>query len=166
MQYYRQLILFFTVLFALCGCEGTTFRSSVPAYPVRVVIDTKMGEFVHFTPEAFSSYVVANKKGYFLNGKWVTSASAMDAFGYGENIVVFVSMFGYVAFDLACPNCAEKGLRSPCEVNGGFAVCTTCEEQYDLLSGTAAPQKGIAHEALRKLTLVNSDGRLTITQGQ
>ncbi len=165
MQYYRQLILFFTVLFALCGCEGTTFRSSVPAYPVRVVIDTHKDAFVHFTPEAFSSYVVANKKGYFLNGKKVGEALATEAWGYG-GVVVFVSMFGYDAYDLACPNCAEKGLKSPCEVNGGFGVCPACEEQYDLLSGTAAPQKGIAHEALRKLTLVNSDGRLTITQGQ
>ena len=165
MQHYRQLILFFTVLFALCGCEGTTFRSSVQPYPVRVEINTHKDASVHFTPEAFSSYVVANEKGYFLNGKKVGEALATEAWGYG-GVVVFVSMFGYVAFDLACPNCAEKGACHPCEINGGSAVCTTCEEQYDLLSGTAAPQKGIAHEALRKLTLVNSDGRLTITQGQ
>ena len=165
MQHHRQLIGFLIVLFALCGCEGTTFRSSVPAYPVRVVIDTKMGAFVHFKPETTSSFVIANRDGYFLDNKWVTSSSAMDAYGYG-GVLVYVSFFGYNAYDLACPNCAEKGACHPCEVNGGFAVCTTCEEQYDLLSGTAAPQRGIAHEALRKLTLVNSDGRLTITQGQ
>ena len=157
------LLSVFQIVFT--GCEGTTFRSSVPAYPVRVVIDTKMGAFVHFQPEALGTYVVANRDGYFLNERWVASSSAMDAYGYG-GVLVYISAFGYNAFDQACPNCAEKGTKSPCAVDGGFAVCTTCEERYDLLSGTAAPQKGIAREALRRLTIINSDGRLTITQGQ
>lgn len=165
MQYYRQLIFLFCLIIGLVSCEGTTFRSSVPAYPVRVVIDTRQGAFVHFKQETTSSFVIANRNGYFLDNKWVSASSATDAYGYG-GVVVFVSFFGYDAYDLACPNCAEKGACHPCEINGGFAVCTTCEEQYNLLSGSAAPQKGIAREALRKLTLINSDGRLTVTQGQ
>ena len=34
----------------MAGCENSTFQNSVPAYPVHVVIDTRMGDFVHFQP--------------------------------------------------------------------------------------------------------------------
>lgn len=158
------LILLLSLI--LCGCEGTTtFRSSVPAYPVRVVIDTRLGSFVHFQPTAMGSFVVANKEGYYLNNKWAGAASAIDAFGYG-GVVVFVGAFGYDAYDMACPYCAEKGKCMTCEISSAFAECPKCGELYDLQSGMAAPQKGISHEAMRKLNIINSDGRLTITQKQ
>ncbi|MBQ4394049.1 MAG: hypothetical protein II825_01940 [Paludibacteraceae bacterium] len=147
----------------LSGCEGTTFQSSVPAYPVRVIIDTKIGAFVHFVPTALGSSVVVNKEGYFLDGKRVYSAGITDAWGYG-GVVVYVSSNGYDAYDMACPYCAEKGNCHPCGINGARAVCPHCGEEYDLLSGVAVPTQGIAHEALRRLNVINSDGRLTITQ--
>lgn len=160
----RYGIIAFLIL-VLCGCEDTTFRSSVPAYPVRVIIDTRVGSFVHFQPTDMGTYVVANREGYYLNNMWVSASSAMDAYGYG-GVVVFVGAFGYDAYDMACPNCAEKGSCKTCEISSAFAECPHCGELYDLLSGTAAPQKGIAHEAMRKLNIINSDGRLTITQRQ
>ena len=49
-------------------------------------------------------------------------------------------------------------------MDGIYAVCPECGEQYDLGSGTAVPTKGIAHETLRRLNIINSDGKLTITQ--
>ena len=157
-------------LIALCclllsACENTTFRSSVPAYPVHVVIDTRIGSFVHFQRTSLGSHVVVNKEGYFLDGKWVNATSAMDSWGYG-GVVVFVSTVGYDAYDLACPHCAELGKCCPCDVNAMFAVCPECGEEYELLSGVAAPQKGIAHETLRPLWIVNSDGRITVSQMQ
>ena len=151
------------VLFALTACEGTTFQSSVPAYPVRVTIDTKLGEFVHFQPTSTGAYVVANKEGYFLNGKYVLPFPVTDAYGYG-GVVVYVDLYGYSAYDLACPHCASQGLKQPCEVDGAFAVCPHCGEEYDLLTGTAAPQKGLINETLRRLNVMNADGKLTVTQ--
>lgn len=157
------ILSIFIFQFSFFGCENTTFRSSVPAYPVHVVIDTRIGAFVHFQPTLLGSHVVVNKDGYFLDDKWVSATSAMDRWGYG-GVVVYVSSIGYDAFDLACPYCAERGYCHSCEVKGMHAVCPECEEEYDLLSGMALPQKGIAHEALRKLNLMNSDGRITVTQ--
>ena len=145
------------------GCENTTFKSSVPTYPVRVTIDTRVGQFVHFQPTMLSSYVVVNREGYFLDGKYVTPVTAMDAWGYG-GIVVYISTNGYTAYDLACPHCAQHGACVPCTVNSPNAVCPECGEEYDLLSGAAVPTKGIAHETLRPLNVINSDGRLTISQ--
>lgn len=159
------LLSIFIFQFALSSCQGHPWRSSVPAYPVRAVIDTRLGSFVHFQPTALGSHVIVNRDGYFLDGKWATNTSAMDAWGYG-GVLVYVSTFGYTAYDLACPYCAEHGKCVPCEVNAMFAECPECGEEYDLMSGSATPQKGRAHETLRPLWIVNSDGRITVNQMQ
>ena len=162
--YFVPLYIYFVPLcITLAGCEGTTFQSSVPAYPVRVVIDTRV--FVNFKPEHFGSYITVNRDGYFENDKFVMPVNAMDAYGYG-GVVVYVGMFGYTAYDLACPYCAAKGKKSPCVVDGMYAECLQCEEKYDLGGGYALPQNGLSKEALRKLRIINTDGKLTITQGQ
>ncbi len=161
----RKLISLVCVTLALGACEGTTFRSSVPVYPVRVVIDTRLGEFVHFQPSNLYSYLVVNKDGYFLNGRYIQDRVLTDAYGYG-GVLAYISMNGYDAYDLACPYCASKGYKSSCEVDGFFATCPACGEQYDLASGTAVPQKGIAQETLRRLNVIVSDSKITITQRQ
>ena len=162
MRRYRGLIVLMAIL--LCGCEGTTFRSSVPAYPVRVVINTKT-MFTGFTPENTNAYITVNEEGYKENGVFRQPATVTDAWGYG-GIVAYVSLAGYVAFDLACPNCAAHGHKSPCEMEGIYATCTRCGEQFDIGSGYAMPQKGLSKEALRQMNIIVSEDKLTITQKQ
>ncbi len=163
MQRYRELIVFFFAAL-LCGCEGTSFQSSVPAYPVRISIDTRVGPFVHFQPTAATDYIIVDKTGYNYKGTFVQPLGATDMYGYA-GVLVYVNMLGgYDAYDLCCPHCAA--LRQPCHIDGLFAVCPLCDEHYDLSSGTAAPQKGIAHEYLRRLNIINTDGKLIISQRQ
>lgn len=163
MQRNWQLIVFAVLAALLCACENPTFRSSVPRYPVRLTIDTRQGVFVHFTPEALSTYVIADREGYHYNGELVVR-TVLDAYGYG-GVVVYIDMLGnYNAFDLACPNCAAKGRCMPCTVDGLFAVCPECKEHYDLGSGTAVPTKGIANEYMLRIPVINSGGKLTINQ--
>ena len=148
----------------LLSCEGTTWQSSVPTYPVRAVIDTR-ALFVDFTPENTNAYITINKDGYYENGRYVLPAGATDAWGYG-GLLVYVSMNGYVAFDLACPYCAGRGQKMPCEMDGIYAVCPHCGEKYEVATGYALPQTGISREALRQYNIIQSDGRLTVTQRQ
>ena len=150
------------LLFSLSSCENTTFRSSVPTYPVHVVVDTK-AIFVDFLPENTNAYVTVNAEGYKENGQFIKGLTVDDAYGYG-GVLVYVSLNGYVAFDLACPYCAAKGRKIPCEMNGIHAVYPHCGETYEVGSGYATPQKGISHEALRAYNIMSSDGRLTVTQ--
>ena len=162
MRRYRELIILIAIL--LCSCEGTTFQSSVPAYPVHVVINTKT-MFTGFTPENTNAYITVNEEGYKENGVFKQPVTVTDTWGYG-GIVVYVSLAGYVAFDLACPYCAEHGHKSPCEMDGIYAICPRCGEHFDIASGYAMPQKGISKEALRSLNIIASDDKLTITQKQ
>ena len=146
----------------LVACENTTWQSSVPTYPVRATIDTR-AVFIDFTPENTNAYITIDRDGYYENGRFVLPVTVNDAWGYG-GLLVYVSMNGYVAFDLACPNCAAHGKKQPCDMDGIFAVCPECGEQYEVASGYAVPQKGICREALRQYNIVYSDGKLNISQ--
>ena len=159
---HSKLIVAFLCLLGLCGCEGSSWQNSVPAMPVHVVIDTR-GLFVHFTETNLNSYITVDADGYYENGVFVKPTGAMDAWGYG-GVVVYVSMAGYVAYDLACPLCASQSRKSPCIMDGIYAECPHCGEQYELGSGYALPQKGLSKEALRRLNIMPSDGKLTSTQ--
>lgn len=157
-------MIFVLSLVGLCGCEGTSFQSSVPAYPVRVVVNTKT-MFTDFTPENTNAYITVNETGYYENGTFKQPVTVVDSWGYG-GVVVYVSLAGYVAYDLACPYCAAHGHKSPCEMDGIYASCPRCGEQYDIGSGYAMPQNSISKEALRRLNIIVSDDKLTITQKQ
>ena len=161
-----QLILLIGTAILCTNCDHYT-KSSVPAYPVRVVIDTGVGQFVHFTPTAVNSYIIVNKEGYFLNGKRILPLNATDMYGYG-GVVLYINMFGtYDAYDLGCPVC--QSTTQPCQVNPPFAICPICGEEYDLGSGTSVPTKGIAKEYLRRLNVsimhyTDNAKRITISQ--
>jgi len=161
----QRFVISLITLLLLTACDGTTFQSSVPTYPVRVVIDTRMGTFVHLQPDNFGSYVIANKEEgwYYLNTTKVMPLNVMDACGYA-GVLVYVSLNGYDAYDLACPYCAGKGRKQACTIDGMYAVCPHCGERYDLGSGTAVPTQGVARETLRRYNIITSDGKLTVTQ--
>lgn len=163
MRFLGRLIGLLAVV-TLCGCDGTTFQSSVPAYPVRVVINTKT-LFTGFLPENTNAYITVNQEGYKENGVFRKPIDVTDAWGYG-GVVAYVSIVGYVAYDLACPNCAAHGHKSPCEMEGIYAICPRCGEHFDIGSGYAMPQKSISKEALRQLSIIASEDKLTITQKQ
>ncbi len=162
MQRFQQFIILFFCLPFFCGCENTTYQSSVPAYPVHAVIDTRT-LFVDFLPENTNAYVTVNQEGYKENGRFVSTLNVTDAYGFG-GLLVYVSVNGYVAFDLACPYCAARGTKSPCIMDGIFAECPLCGERYEIASGYAVPQRGISKETLRPLNINRTEGKLTITQ--
>ena len=163
MRRHQQLIIGLLCLL-LCGCDkDTPLQSSVPRYPVNITIDTRTGVFVHFKPEALNTYVLVDQEGYHYNGT-VVQRSVLDAIGYG-GVVVYIDINGqYNAWDLACPYCAGRGMRRPCTIDGIHAICSECGEHYDIGSGTAAPQKGIAKEYLLRIPITNTDGKLIIRQ--
>ena len=121
----------------------------MPAYPVYIVLDTQK-EFVGFIPTASNSHIIVNKSGIYENGKFVRLPDATWRWGCG-GVVTYIAWGQYYAFDLCCPNCAS--LRIACEMNGLFAECPRCGEQYDLSTGVANPRNGIARESLRKLPM-------------
>ena len=91
----KQLILF-AVGLLLASCEGTTFKSSVPVYPVRVKINMDLGEFVHFRNKSQGDYIEVHPDGFYFNGKWIYPLGD-NMYGYG-GVLVYVSVNGYHRF--------------------------------------------------------------------
>jgi len=131
----------------MAGCEGTTYRSSVPSRPVQLTVDTRAGIYVHFVPANVGACLIVDAEGYHFN-KQTLQLTSTDYYGYA-GVVAYVDFNNqYSAFDLCCPKCISK--LHPCEVDGCYAVCPLCGEQYDLSFGYATPVNGISREALRK----------------
>jgi len=157
------------IAWLLTGCEDTVFQSSVPAYPVHVEVDTRLGDFVHFQPSSIGSHIIIDPTGYHYDGRFIRALNVTDHYGYA-GVIVYVPILPpitgepYCAHDLACPNCAKKQLRRQCQMTGMMAVCPECKEQYDLSFGVGNPQQGISKEPMRALLVNNQGGKLTITQ--
>ncbi|MBO4362148.1 MAG: lipoprotein [Paludibacteraceae bacterium] len=150
----------------LTGCNGnTTFRSSVPAYPVHLEINTNVGMYVNFVPENVTTYLIADKNGIHLNG--VTQPlTVQDAYGYAGTVVYIDGFHPYGAYDLCCPHCLLRD--KPCTVDGIFAICPVCGEEYDIYSGNGVPTHGISTEPLRQhMTTYNpGSGKLLVSPKQ
>lgn len=145
----KHRFLYIITLLLLCSCEGTTYRSSVPSYPVGMRINI-LAEYPHFQPTATGEYLIFDQPRY-----------PTEAVGYA-GLLIYVAMDAqYHAYDLACPRCLDR--QQGITVDGFFAVCPICEERYDLSYGLAVPTKGIATEALRQYNALYSNGYLTIT---
>lgn len=145
-------ILIGLMCLGIWGCsEHNNGTTSIPSYPVHLVLDLR-SEFPHFVREGGYQTLLFTEK------RVVT-----DCIGFA-GIVVSVAMDGeYHAHDLGCPHCVRK--EQPVQIDGFFATCPVCGEQYDLSYGYAFPTKGISKEALRSYTTRYnpSSGHLTIT---
>lgn len=163
----RSLLITITLCACmLTACTGTTtFRSSVPAYPIHLEINTNVGTYVHFVPENVSAYLIADAKGIHFNGQTMP-LTVTEAYGYAGTVVYIDGFHPYGAYDLCCPHCLKR--ETPCVVDGIFAVCPICGEEFDIYSGNGVPTHGIAKEALRpyRTTYDAANGKLLVTQLQ
>lgn len=145
----------------LCGCgEGLVYNSAVPNAPVQISINTKQAFFVHFIPDNINNYLIVNSEGYRLNGKDFLPRTYVDYYGYAGVVIYIDNDRKYSAFDLCCPHCVDRA--HPTEVDGMFAVCPVCGEQYDLSWGLGVPSRGISREALKRYNCFYSGDVLTV----
>ncbi|MBQ7531110.1 MAG: hypothetical protein IJT12_05335 [Paludibacteraceae bacterium] len=151
-----RLYILLAVVGVLCtGCKRTNWQSSVPNYPIHFEINTNVGMFVNFVPENVTTYLIVDAAGYHLNGITLPLPST-DAYGFAGTVVYIDGFHPYGAYDLCCPNCLKQD--KPCQVNGMFAICPECGEEYDIYSGNGVPTHGIAKEALKQYQVTYNAG--------
>lgn len=140
----------------LCvGCERTNWISSVPSAPIHLEINTRVGMYVNFVPENVMTYLIADPSGIHLNGL-TQPLSVQDAYGYAGTVVYIDGFHPYGAYDLCCPHCLRRD--RPCTVDGFYAVCPVCGEEYDIYSGNGVPVHGIAKEPLKQHQAIYNAG--------
>ena len=120
----------------LSACEMVNYRSSVPNVPVNYTLYITT-EHPHFIVEnGFQTLTITASK------------YERESIGYA-GLLIWTAMDGhYHAVDLCCPNCLKR--NKPVAVDGLFAICPLCDEQYDLSWGYAFPKTGKTKESLKK----------------
>ena len=120
-------------LFGFASCENKT--NPIPRFPVYLDLDIP-ALYPHFVPDNGYQTLVFTRKRY-----------ENELIGYA-GVLVWIGMDGrYYAADLCCPLCLNP--EQPVSVDGIFAVCSTCGEQFDISYGLATPVNGIARHPLR-----------------
>ncbi len=132
----QYIIIICGVLLIITGCKDTVYKSSVPTYPVEMRLNIE-GKYIDLVP--------ANPGAYYTFTK---PQLANEAVGFAGILVCVGTDMQYYAFDLACPSCLSQ--FKPLEIDGMFATCPLCGEQYEYLNGMGTPTQGIVREYLRK----------------
>jgi len=133
------------------ACDSyTTFVSSVPSYPVHMELNI-LAEYPNFVPSGGIQALTFTERRY-----------ATEAIGYAGLLVYTAFDEQYHACDLCCPHCLKRD--KPVEVDGMFAHCPTCGEDYDISYGYATPSRGISKERLRPYYTSYSGGKLLVYQ--
>lgn len=140
-------ILFLCLLWS---CGETTFVSSVPSYPVHMEINI-LAEYPNFVPTGGIQALT------FTSPRYPT-----ERVGYAGLLIYTAFDEHYHACDLCCPKCLLQ--NRPIEVDGMFARCPNCGEEYDLSYGYGTPTRGISRERLRPYTANYANGKLIVYQ--
>lgn len=108
---------------------------------------------VSYVPVNYTLYITREHPHFMIDGGFQTMTITSTKFereyiGYA-GLLIWIGMDGnYHAADLCCPNCLIK--TKPVEVDGLYAICPTCGEEYDLSYGFAIPTKGLSQYPLKK----------------
>lgn len=101
----------------------------------------------------YTLYITREHPHFVIDGGFKTMTITSTKFereyiGYA-GLLIWIGMDGhYHAADLCCPNCLIK--TKPVEVDGLYAICPTCGEEYDLSYGFANPTKGLTQYPLKE----------------
>lgn len=148
------------------GCVSCTNPvSSIPVRPVGIRINTNQDIFVHFQPSCLYDYVIADAEGLHYHENVRRFAEGQGAHGYGGVVIMVTTsdLNPYASFDLACPACyLSTGQCHKTYIDGFFAVCPDCGEEYDLSSGVGYPTKGKVKECLHRYTTTVVNGVITV----
>ena len=120
----------------LSACENVNKQSSIPNTPVNYTI--------HITRE-YPHFVIANG----FQTMVVTEKQFMEEYIGYAGLLIWIGMDNaYHAADLCCPYCVKR--NKPLKVDGIFAVCELCGEQYDISYGIGNPTTGVTNEPLKR----------------
>ena len=131
----KHLLSIIGIFVILTACENTNYRSSVPNTPVNYI--------VYITRE-HPNFVVENG----FQSMSITERTFQEEYIGYAGLLIWVGMDNtYHAADLCCPYCVRRD--KPLYIDGLFAKCEICGEQYDISYGYCVPTKGITTEPMK-----------------
>ena len=140
-------------MLSLVSCQQD-YQSNVPDYPVRFDMDIQ--SYILLSPRYDPHFTL---DGGFQTRVYTEKITINEYLGYSGLLIWVDVMPQYRAADLCCPHCLKRDV--PVHVDGIYAVCPLCGEQYDLIN-MAFPTKGISDQPLRHYDVSYKDGRLSV----
>lgn len=132
----KRLGIAIILLLALSSCEDINWQSSVPNMPVNYTL---------YITREHPHFVVEN--GY--QTMTITEKQFQEQYLGYAGLLVWVGMDNaYYAADLCCPYCLKP--NKPLQVDGLYAVCPICGEEYDISYGFCNPTQGVTKEPLKR----------------
>lgn len=148
-----------------CGCERQ--RSDVPSYPVQFEMDLQQYPYVtrFVAGGGFQTVAITRTANDLLQLQFPNDTLTMvrregDYVGYAGLLVWSDIESKFHAADLCCPHCLNQA--APVQIDGAFAICPTCGETFDLMSGYALPTKGITKQTLRRFDIYYQNWKIII----
>ena len=145
---YNLVLTSLTII--LSGCYDN-YVSSIPDYPVRLQLNlTSTYPTFKNNPNQFLIFETPPKYG--------------ESVGFGGIIIYAgINPDEYFAFDLACPNEANKSIKVEPSDYFGRVVCETCGSVYEISSSGAFPIEGPSKEPLKRYKAIPQGDILYIT---
>ncbi len=125
------------ILFCALSCSKTE-HSYFPSYPVYLELDLTFEDKDLNGVMAYKEYILGKTSGL----------GATERTGLG-GILVYHSVDGYHAYDLACPNETQASVRVEMDDDAIYAICPKCGSKYNVFEGYGSLVEGPATRGLK-----------------
>ncbi len=139
------------ILFCALSCSKTE-HSYFPSYPVYLELDLTFEDKDLNGVMAYKEYILGKTSGL---GK-------TERTGFG-GVLVYHDMFGYSAYDLACPYETQMNVRVKMDEDGIHVVCPKCGSKYNVYEASGNRVEGPATRGLKPYQTALSGTKLYVT---
>ena len=139
------------ILFCALSCSKTE-HSYFPSYPVYLELDLTFEDKDLNGVMAYKEYILGKTSGL----------GATERTGLG-GILVYHSVDGYHAYDLACPNETQASVRVEMDDDAIYAVCPKCGSKYNVYEASGNRVEGPATRGLKQYQTAFSGTKLYVT---
>lgn len=140
------------ILFCALSCTQTE-HSYFPSYPVYLELDLTFEDKDLNGVMAYKEYILGKTSGLF---------GSRDRTGLG-GVLVYHSVDGYHAYDLACPNETQASVRVEMDDDAIYAICPKCGSKYNVFEGYGSLVEGPATSGLKQYQTALSGTKLYVT---
>lgn len=139
------------ILFCALSCSKTE-HSYFPSYPVYLELDLTFEDKDLNGVMAYKEYILGKTSGL----------GATERTGLG-GILVYHSVDGYHAYDLACPNETQASVRVEMDDDAIYAICPKCGSKYNVYEASGNRVEGPATRGLKQYQTALSGTKLYVT---
>lgn len=141
------------LLLMCCAFSCTTNENDLfPFASVNLELDLTYEDKALKESMAYKTYIMGQ----------TTGLSAVERTGFG-GVIVYHDLYGYSAYDLACPYEMKYAIRVEIDESRFKAVCPSCGSEFGIYENGGAVLKGPATQGLKRYNTHQSGNKIYVT---